>query len=132
MATNRVFLSVFAGLGLLSSCASTEEAAWDEARINLTVTSIMNDHRPDFEACYDQEVTRRGQLRPKQKPPQGAFKVNFAIGPLGGVLEAAVAPGSSTLKNPQIERCVVEKLEKIQFGKMGDYTRYNITYPFEF
>jgi len=132
MPHSRFFLSIFAGLALLAGCASTEEAPWDETRINLAVSSTMNEHRQDFANCYDQELTRRDQLKPKPSAPQGVFKAAFTIGREGEVLEAEIVNGSSTLRNPPIERCILETLKKIRFGKMGDYSRYNVTYPFEF
>lgn len=89
------------------------------------VEAALLAHRDEFRNCYEQEINRGGD-------PSLAGRVGtiFVIGASGAVSSAGIQ--SSTLKNPNVERCVVGVIKRIAFPEPAGGGRVQVTYPFKF
>lgn len=116
----------------MTSCASTQQEELDERAMDLRIRNVMQEHRAGIEECYTRTTAPGASSTAKKPPPRGLFQLAIGIGPTGDVLETSVISEGNTLKNKEIENCVSTLVKKMQFGKMGAYDRYNVTYPFQF
>lgn len=88
------------------------------------IQAVINDHADDFKACYELEQTPMGD----GTDPQGTVNVGFTVAPSGAVPQARVL--SSTLNQPKVEACIVEKLKSLQFPRQPK--AMETKFPFRF
>lgn len=72
------------------------------ARNSQDVFTVVNRHVDGIEYCFKREVRRKPDLR-------GKVVVRFTIKPDGTVREVKIV--SSTLNSPNVERCIVSRIE---------------------
>lgn len=87
------------------------------------IAAAIEAHKDAFRYCYEKEVNAGfPNLR-------GSIKTTFVIGSAGRVTEAGVA--NSTIKNANVERCVIGVLKRIDFPvPQGGVVQ--VGYPFKF
>ncbi len=76
-----------------------------------------------FQKCYDDELKINSNV-------SGIVVLNWDISELGDV--SAVSIQSTTLKNENIEKCMIETLKKMKFQPVPKGHIANISYPFTF
>ncbi len=81
-------------------------------------------HRDEFRYCYEKEINA------ETKAAAGKVTSSFVIGSSGRVTQAGVE--TTTLKNANIERCVVQVIKRIEFPAPKGGGIVQITYPFSF
>lgn len=81
-------------------------------------------HKDEFRNCYEREINAEN---PNQS---GRVGTSFVIGASGRVTEAGVL--SSTLKNPNTERCILNVIRRIQFPIPRGAGLVEVKYPFKF
>ncbi len=87
------------------------------------IAAAIEAHKDAFRYCYEKEVNAGfPNLR-------GSIKTTFMIGSAGRVTEAGIA--NSTMKNANVERCVIGVLKRIDFPvPQGGVVQ--VGYPFKF
>jgi TonB family protein len=90
---------------------------------SLIEAAIMA-HRDEFRLCYEREINAEN---PNQS---GRVGTSFVIGASGRVTQAGVV--SSTLNNPNTERCILQVLKRIQFPIPRGAGIIEVKYPFKF
>lgn len=73
-----------------------------------TVRAVVEEHRDEVTGCYEASLAQ-GQHR------EGEVRVRFTIAKNGRVSEAAVQ--RSTLRQPRVERCIVEAVRRWEFPR---------------
>ncbi len=81
-------------------------------------------HRDEFILCYEKEINAENPNLAGQVVP------SFVIGSSGRVTQAGVS--SSTIKNSNVERCVLGVLKRIQFPIPVGAGVVQVTYPFKY
>lgn len=81
-------------------------------------------HRDEFRLCYEREINAENPNL------AGRVSTSFVIGASGRVTRAGIV--SSTLKNANTERCVLDVLKRIDFPSPKGGTEVQVTYPFKF
>ena len=85
----------------------------------------MLDNRARFRACYD-------AVQDKEPEVKGDMTIYFVLDSGGRVREAALNEQRSTLKHPEIAKCIVDELRKIQFAASTKGLETKVNYPFNF
>ncbi len=88
------------------------------------VDAAIRAHKDEFTYCYEREVNA-GQPR-----LAGKIMTAFVIGGSGRASQLAVA--SSSMGSPNVERCVLNVLGRIQFPQPNGGVPVTIKYPFSF
>lgn len=88
------------------------------------VEAALLAHRDEFRLCYEREVNAGFP------DLEGRVSTSFVIGSEGRVTEAGVA--STTLKNANVERCVLNVIRRIEFPIPRGAGVVQVTYPFKF
>lgn len=81
-------------------------------------------HKDEFRNCYEREINAEN---PNQS---GRVGTSFTIGASGRVMDAGVV--SSTLKNANTERCILNVIRRIQFPIPRGAGLVEVKYPFKF
>jgi outer membrane biosynthesis protein TonB/pSer/pThr/pTyr-binding forkhead associated (FHA) protein len=81
-------------------------------------------HRDEFRLCYEREINA------ESPDLSGRVTSSFVIGSTGRVTESGIA--SSTLRSPNVERCVANVIKRIQFPTPAGGGVVQVTYPFKF
>lgn len=89
------------------------------------IRRAIDEHRDEFKYCYEKEINAAGN-----SDLAGRIGVRWVIGPTGVVTKAGVS--SSSLKNANVERCVVAVIQRIQFPPVRGGGIAEVTYPFVF
>ena len=88
------------------------------------VEAALLAHRDEFRLCYEKEVNAG------QPDLAGRIGTSFVIGVRGRVNKAGIA--STSMKNINVERCVVKVIKRIQFPIQRGGGIVQVTYPFKF
>ena len=88
------------------------------------VEAALLAHRDEFRLCYEKEVNAG------YPDLAGRIGTSFVIGVRGRVNKAGVA--STSMKNVNVERCVVKVIKRIQFPIPRGGGIVQVTYPFKF
>lgn len=80
-----------------------EEGGGSGGRSQDAITAIIARHTAAIQSCYQSEVRRTPDLK-------GKIVVRFVITPQGTIEKADIVAGSSTLNNPRVERCVINRI----------------------
>ena len=84
---------------------------------------VVNGHEKAIRTCYPQELT-------KNSTPKAAISVKFIIAKDGSVSTASIR--ASTIKNPEVESCVIGRVMRMQFPKPKGGGIVIVSYPFTF
>jgi TonB family protein len=88
------------------------------------VEAALLAHKDEFRLCYEREINAEN---PKLS---GRVGTTFVIGSSGRVSQAGIE--SSSLKNANVERCVVQVIKRIEFPAPRGGGIVQVTYPFKF
>lgn len=88
------------------------------------IRRAIDEHRDQIKYCYEKEINAE---RPDLA---GRIGVRWVIGASGTVTSAGIS--STTLRNANTERCVVEVIKRIQFPPVRGGGVAEVTYPFVF
>ena len=88
------------------------------------VDAAMMAHRDEFRLCYEREINA------EQPKIAGSVITSFVIGSSGKVDQDGVE--SSTLGSPNVERCVLSVIKRIQFPIPRGGGIVQVRYPFKF
>ncbi|MCA9521696.1 MAG: TonB family protein [Myxococcales bacterium] len=86
------------------------------------ITGALVANRSKFRSCYDVQRARHPSL-------EGTIVVRFSIAPMGLVTSAQVT--SSSMKNADVEQCVLRELFGLRFRRGGP-TATVVNHPFRF
>jgi hypothetical protein len=89
-----------------------------------TIKEIVQSKQPEIERCWEQ------MLAGQDKAVEGRLQTRFIITPLGTVKAAKVLKKGTTVKSPELHRCVENVLSAIIFPKPPDGKDHPIEYPF--
>lgn len=81
-------------------------------------------HKDEFRLCYERE------LNAENPNLGGRVGTNFVIGSSGRVGTAAIL--SSSIKNANVERCILEVIKRIDFPKPKGGAEVSVNYPFRY
>lgn len=96
-----------------------------EERTMKVIQKTVLDNRARFRACYD-------AVQEKEPEVQGDMTIYFVLDSGGRVREAALNEQRSTLKHPEIAKCIVDELRKVQFAASTKGLETKVNYPFNF
>ncbi len=99
----------------------TEEALVEGGLTKDQIAGVINRHIGEVIYCYEKGL----QVKPKLS---GRVGVNFTINGQGRVSAAGV--GSSSLGDPSVEGCILNRLRKWSFPKPVGGVNVKVTYPF--
>jgi outer membrane biosynthesis protein TonB/pSer/pThr/pTyr-binding forkhead associated (FHA) protein len=88
------------------------------------VEAALLAHRDEFRLCYEREINAENSNL------AGRVSTTFVIGSSGRVNQAGIE--SSTLKNANAERCILEVIRRIDFPIPKGAGLVQVTYPFKF
>ena len=88
------------------------------------VEAALLAHRDEFRLCYEREINA------EQPKISGRVGTNFVIGSSGKVGQAGIE--SSTLGSPNVERCILSVIKRIQFPIPRGGGVVQVSYPFKF
>jgi len=88
------------------------------------VEAALLAHKDEFRLCYEREINAEN---PKLA---GRVGTSFVIGSSGRVTQAGIE--STTLKNANVERCVLAVIKRIDFPIPRGGGTVQVTYPFKF
>lgn len=88
------------------------------------IAAALEAHRDEFRLCYERE------LNAEYPDLSGTVRTSFVIGSSGRVSRAGVE--QSTIGNPNVDRCVVTVLKRIQFPIPSGGTEVTVRYPFRY
>ena len=81
-------------------------------------------HKDEFRLCYEREINA------ENPNVSGQIRTSFTIGASGRVTESGIV--ESTIRNANVERCVLGVLKRIQFPIPQGAGAVQVTYPFRF
>lgn len=88
------------------------------------VEAALLAHQDEFRLCYEKEINAENNKL------AGRLSTTFVIGSSGNVTQAGIE--SKTLKSPNLERCVLNVIRRIQFPIPRGAGLVQVTYPFKF
>ncbi len=91
-----------------------------------TIKELVRAKQPDIERCYEQTLA----AQPQAVAVEGRLQTHFVITPAGTVTGAQVVKKGTTIKNPELHRCVVTVLSTLIFPKPPDSKDHPVDYPF--
>lgn len=89
-----------------------------------SIREVVTSHMDQIEQCYEET------LAASEKPVKGVLQTSFKITPQGVVKDAKVVKRGTTLRDPQLHRCVVAVLTAMTFPKPPENRDYPVEYPF--
>jgi len=96
-----------------------------ETRTMKVIQQVVLDNRARFRACYD-------AVQDKEPEVQGDMTIHFVLEASGRVREAALNEQRSTLKHPEIAKCIIGELRRVQFPASSKGLETKVNYPFNF
>lgn len=87
------------------------------------LTGVIDQHQRAVQACYEQEKVKDPSLK-------GQVVIELRIGKDGRVVGPRVV--SSTMKNPNVERCILNKVRLWQFSAVTDPAPQVLNVPYVF
>ena len=96
-----------------------------ETRTMKVIQQTVLDNRVRFRTCYD-------AVQEKEPEIQGDMAIYFVLGSQGRVQEASLNEQRSTLKHPEVAKCIITELRKIQFPASSKGLETKVNYPFNF
>ncbi|HEV8320584.1 MAG TPA: AgmX/PglI C-terminal domain-containing protein [Myxococcota bacterium] len=87
------------------------------------IRRVIRKHKNEIKYCYEKELTKKPDLH-------GKVKISFVIAPTGAVAKANST--ESTLGNPAVDACVVDKVLRFIFPKPEGGGIVEVSYPFVF
>jgi hypothetical protein len=88
-----------------------------------SISQVVRAHQPEFQECYETMLAAR-----KEKL-QGRLMTHFIITGAGTVKKAQVVKTGTTLKDKDLNICVVGVLGKLTFPKPPDAKDHPVEYP---
>ena len=85
------------------SAVANEQGKKSDCRNSDEVSEVVNSHNAAIQYCYQRELKRNPDLK-------GKLVVRFVINPSGKVKDVKII--SSTINNPRVERCVVNRIRR--------------------
>jgi outer membrane biosynthesis protein TonB len=116
---------MFQTMGLISGLLLTAicPAATAPTPAAQAAEKTLVSHMDEFRLCYEKESSAG-------KPElSGRVVTKFTIGQDGKVTKAGIK--STTLKNQNIEQCLISAIKRIEFQKLESGT-IEVSYPFDF
>lgn len=107
------------GFFVLAALTGCQTASMDKEDVRL----IIKGNAKSLNGCYQDE-------RKKRPKSQGKVVMAWTIGTDGRVIAARVK--SSTIKSPELETCMVERIKTWEFPKPPGGSTAEISYPFVF
>lgn len=89
-----------------------------------SIREIVRGKQPDIERCWEQ------YLAGQDKAVDGKVQTHFIITPAGTVRGASVVKKGTTVKSPELHRCVATVLSTLTFPKPPDGKDHPVDYPF--
>lgn len=96
-----------------------------ETRTMKVIQQTVLDNRVRFRTCYD-------VVQGKEPEIQGDMTIYFVLGSQGRVQEASLNEQRSTLKHPEVAKCIITELRKVQFPASSKGLETKVNYPFNF
>lgn len=87
------------------------------------ITQVIEEHSRAINACYETEKAKDPTLK-------GSITVGFQIQPDGRVVGPRIV--SSTMKNTNLERCIINKVRLWQFSAVTDNKPQTLEVPYNF
>lgn len=87
------------------------------------IARIIRAHRAPVRLCYEEQLQRNPALA-------GKVRVDFEIALDGSVKGAALH--ESTLKSPAVEKCVLDRVQKMEFPRPLGGETVSVSFPFTF
>ena len=110
-------LAADAGTGL-----DVSHLRWSREAIQQVIAS----HAGEIRHCYEQTMAET------EKSLTGTVKTYFEIAPGGGVKHARVLRHGTTMRNHDLQSCVIEVVNGFEFPRPPDHKTHPIEYPFHF
>ncbi len=88
------------------------------------VEAALLAHKDEFRLCYEREINAENPNL------AGRVSTSFVIGPSGRVTQAGIE--STSLKHPNVERCVLQVIRRIDFPIPRGAGVVQVRYPFKF
>lgn len=95
------------------------------ARPARQISAVVLAQRPRARACYD-AAQAEARLGPRD------LVVAFVIATDGSVRSAHVEPEAGRIQNPELNRCVLEVVRSLAFGRSSRGLESRVRYPFHF
>jgi outer membrane biosynthesis protein TonB len=89
-----------------------------------SITQVVRAHQPEIQECYEKTLAAR-----KEKI-QGKLLTRFSITPAGTVKSPQVLKKGTTLKDKDLDACVVGVLQRMIFPRPPDKKDHPVEYPF--
>jgi hypothetical protein len=105
--------------------AAPSPGGGDDSRDTESIANEVKLHRDQARACYD----RIGKAK---KLPKGDLVIAFTLNPDGSVKETSLNEQRSTLKDPDLVKCVGDVIKKIKFPGSSKGMETAVNYPFNF
>jgi hypothetical protein len=114
-------------LGSHSSPEGAQPKAIDVSQMPFTpdsITQVVRVHQPEIQSCYEKTLAARNEKL------QGRLMTRFVITANGTVSDALVVKQGTTLKDKELQSCVVGVLRQLRFPKPPDAKDHPVEYPF--
>lgn len=116
------------GLVVLFGCSSkpvrSQQTGLTETYNPDTIEAAMLANRQKYLECYSSQFSQSKHW------PAGRVLTQFLISEDGRVSEAKIK--ESTLKQPQVENCILEVIKSTEFPKPKKRGTTSVEYPFKF
>ena len=96
-----------------------------ETRTMKVIQQLVLDNRDRFRGCYDKVQAKVPEL-------QGDLTLYFVLDAQGKVREAALNEERSTLKHPEVTKCVIFEIKNLKFPASSKGLETKVNYPFNF
>jgi hypothetical protein len=88
-----------------------------------SITQVMRAHQGELQDCYEKTLAARDEKL------EGRLMTHFIIGAAGNVSKPQVVKHGTTLKDKDLQACVVGVLGKLRFPKPPDGKDHPVEYP---
>ena len=88
-----------------------------------SIAQVVKAHQPEIRECYEKTLAARDEKL------QGRLMTHFIITAAGTVTKAQVTKRGTTLKDADLNACVVGVLGKLRFPKPPDGKEHPVEYP---
>lgn len=88
-----------------------------------SITQVMRAHQAEIQTCYEKTLAARNEKL------EGRLMTHFAITPAGTVSKPQVVKKGTTLKDKDLQACVVGVLATLRFPKPPDGKEHPVEYP---
>ena len=108
-----------------ASGSSVGKARVVETRTPEVIQQHVHDRRQGFRDCYEAFLVGHPAIAVD-------ITVRFLIGPKGDVKSAEVVDDASTIDNPELTSCLIERVRQLQFPASSRGSESKVNYPFNF